>query len=132
MDDRTTRRKMLTAFGAAGAALATTALLKGTSPVSAGGSSVFSQVYGTGGGCQPLCSVDSVDELRASDPAHSPGVLVTGYYARGDGGGGLYALDAADTTTPDNGGTVIAAAGSATFARCRRLSGRAAKKGGWR
>lgn len=35
--------------------------------------------------------------------------FVQGYYAKGDGGGGTYYLDPADTTTADNGGSVIVA-----------------------
>jgi len=54
--------------------------------------------------------VDSIAELRAlrkTDPATR--AVVTGYRAAGDGGGGSYCLDAADTTSTDNGGTVIVA-----------------------
>jgi len=54
--------------------------------------------------------VNSIAELRAllkSSP--SKYATVCGYYAAGDGGGGLYYLDASDTTSVDNGGTVIVA-----------------------
>jgi hypothetical protein len=37
-------------------------------------------------------------------------VFVSGYYTPGDGGGGLYRYDATDTTSVDNGGTIIVAA----------------------
>lgn len=37
-------------------------------------------------------------------------VFVLGYYAEGDGGGGIYYLDLTDTTSADNGSTVIVAA----------------------
>jgi hypothetical protein len=36
-----------------------------------------------------------------------PSVFVVGYYAKGDGGGGNYYFDATDTTSADNGGTII-------------------------
>jgi hypothetical protein len=55
--------------------------------------------------------VGTIAELRdllktsASTDAH-----VTGYYAAGDGGGGLYRYDSTDTTSTDNGGTIIVAA----------------------
>jgi len=54
--------------------------------------------------------VPSISELRGllrTSPSKS--AFVTGYSAQGDGGGGPYYLDAADTTSADNGGTVIVA-----------------------
>jgi len=36
-------------------------------------------------------------------------ITLSGYYASGDGGGGTFYVDKADTTTADNGGTVIVA-----------------------
>jgi len=39
----------------------------------------------------------------------STAVFVQGYYDKGDGGGGNYYLDVADTTSPDNGGSIIVA-----------------------
>jgi hypothetical protein len=56
-----------------------------------------------------LATVDSVAELQRIDKARHTKVLVTGYYEAGDGGGGLYYLDDADTTSPNNGGTNLAA-----------------------
>lgn len=55
--------------------------------------------------------VNSIAALSAIDTTLYSYALVTGYYAAGDGGGGNYYLDAADVTTPTNGGTVIAAIG---------------------
>jgi hypothetical protein len=40
----------------------------------------------------------------------SVNAFVTGYYASGDGGGGAYWYDPSDTTSVDNGGTIIVAA----------------------
>lgn len=54
--------------------------------------------------------VGSVSALRAVDKSKNTQVMVTGYYAPGDGGGGIYYFDAADSASADNGGTVIVAA----------------------
>lgn len=52
----------------------------------------------------------SIAALRALDKTKFNFAFVTGYYASGDGGGGQYCYDAADTVSTDNGGTVIVAA----------------------
>ncbi|BBP82462.1 hypothetical protein PHLH8_21040 [Pseudomonas sp. Pc102] len=55
--------------------------------------------------------VGSIAELRLLlSGSASRHAFVLGYYQAGDGGGGAYSLDAADTSTADNGGTVIVAA----------------------
>jgi hypothetical protein len=51
--------------------------------------------------------VSSVAALRGVASAKYSRTFVTGYYAAGDGGGGQYFLDTSDTTSVDNGGTVI-------------------------
>lgn len=51
--------------------------------------------------------VTSIAGLRTVGSAGRNLVLVAGYYSAGDGGGGIYRLDTSDTTTADNGGTVI-------------------------
>lgn len=54
--------------------------------------------------------VESIAGLRTLlKTTPSKHAFVIGYYAAGDGGGGAYALDATDTTSTDNGGTVIVA-----------------------
>lgn len=53
--------------------------------------------------------VASIAALKALDKTRFFNAFVNGYYAAGDGGGGRYYLDAADTTTADNAGTVIEA-----------------------
>jgi len=53
--------------------------------------------------------VASISALRTLPKTGSPEVFVTGYYTQGDGGGGAYWYDATDTTTADNGVTVIVA-----------------------
>lgn len=55
--------------------------------------------------------VDSIAAMKALDTTKFTRVFVTGYYASGDGGGGAYKYDAADITTPPNGGTVFLAIG---------------------
>lgn len=53
----------------------------------------------------------TVSALRSLDKtafAANAAVTVQGYYAPGDGGGGVFYLDRSDAVTPDNGGTVIA------------------------
>lgn len=54
-------------------------------------------------------AVLTIAQLRALSKATYTRAYVEGYYAAGDGGGGAYWLDAADTTSADNGGTVIVA-----------------------
>lgn len=53
--------------------------------------------------------VDSIAQLRALPKLLYGRAYVTGYYAPHDGGGGAYQLDANDTTSLDNGGTIIVA-----------------------
>lgn len=55
-------------------------------------------------------AVASVAALRTLSKTAAPRVQTTGYYGDGDGGGNLYYIDAADTTSADNGGSVIVGA----------------------
>lgn len=59
-------------------------------------------------------TVDTISALRLLSASRNQRAFVLGYYARYDGGGGQYAVDQADTTTPDNGGSVIVAADGIT------------------
>ena len=61
-----------------------------------------------GRGGQVVKSIVELKTLLKNTP--SKNAFVTGYYAPGDGGGGPYWLDSTDTTSADNGGTVIVAA----------------------
>lgn len=54
-------------------------------------------------------SVNSITNLRGIDKTAYTYAIVMGYYADGDGGGGVYWYDSGDTTTADNGGSVIVA-----------------------
>jgi hypothetical protein len=54
--------------------------------------------------------VDSIAALRALNHTYYQRAFVTGYYAPHDGGGGAYQYDASDTSSADNGGTIIVAA----------------------
>lgn len=54
-------------------------------------------------------TVNSIAELKALDKTSKSYAYVLGYYTPGDGGGGLYWLDATDTTSADNLGTIIVA-----------------------
>ncbi|KAA8702473.1 hypothetical protein [Pseudomonas proteolytica] len=60
-------------------------------------------------------AVDSIAALKALDSSNIQRATVIGYYAKGDGGGGVYYADLTDTTTADNGGTVIVAADGARW-----------------
>jgi hypothetical protein len=63
----------------------------------------------------------TVAALRAATSSVGP-VQLLGYYAAGDGGGGLFRWDATDTTSADNGGTIITPTGGlASSGRWRRL-----------
>lgn len=50
--------------------------------------------------------VDSIAALRVA-ATRGTHAIVGGYYVSGDGGGGIYYLDPSDTTSADNGGTII-------------------------
>ena len=52
-------------------------------------------------------TVSTIAALRAVASTGRSRVMVAGYYAPGDGGGGLYWLDTSDTTSADNGISVI-------------------------
>lgn len=54
--------------------------------------------------------VDSIAALRLVDKTKYTRAFSTGYYTMGDGGGGPYWYDSSDTTSVDNGGTVIVGA----------------------
>ncbi|WP_338576316.1 right-handed parallel beta-helix repeat-containing protein [Pseudomonas canadensis] len=60
-------------------------------------------------------TVDSIAALRLLSGARNQRAFVLGYYVKGDGGGGAYFVDPTDTTTADNGGTVIVAADGARW-----------------
>lgn len=53
--------------------------------------------------------LDSIAALKALDGTRHKRAFVSGYYVPGDRGGGDYYLDGTDTTSPDNGGTIIVA-----------------------
>lgn len=54
--------------------------------------------------------VNSIADLRLLDKTQSFNAFANGYYAATDGGGGHYWLDVSDTTSADNGGTIIVGA----------------------
>jgi hypothetical protein len=57
-----------------------------------------------------ITTVANIAALRAlsSPPSSAPAsVMVLGYFNPGDPGAGLFVLNASDTTSPDNGGTII-------------------------
>lgn len=60
-------------------------------------------------------TVDSISALRLLSSARNQRAFVLGYYVKGDGGGGAYFVDPADTTSADNGGSVIVAADGARW-----------------
>ncbi|CAM2158927.1 Pectate lyase-like protein [Paraburkholderia tropica] len=49
----------------------------------------------------------SIANLRATGDSRYRVAFVTGYYAPHDGGGGPYVVDSSDTTSADNGGSII-------------------------
>lgn len=55
--------------------------------------------------------VENIAALRVFDPADSMYVQTKGYHTAQDGGAGMYYYDAADTTTPEDAGSVIVANG---------------------
>jgi Pectate lyase superfamily protein len=57
----------------------------------------------------PALVVQSIASLRLVSHIANQTVFVTGYYNSHDGGGGAYSYDPIDTTSADNGGTIIVA-----------------------
>lgn len=82
--------------------MATTNFTAGTVVESSWLNDVDETTYGN-----KINSVATIAALRAVVKETNKSVFVSGYYAAGDGGGGFYRYDASDTTTADNGGTVI-------------------------
>ena len=71
-------------------------------------SSVLSGSLGAfivGSGFPVLSTIAALRAINSVQPATR--VFVTGYYAEGDGGGGPYRLNTSDTTSADNGGTIL-------------------------
>jgi hypothetical protein len=62
--------------------------------------------------------VNSIAALRACSKLTYASAFVTGYYAAHDGGGGAYTYDAADTSSADNGGTIIVGADGGRWKLC--------------
>lgn len=61
---------------------------------------------------------ESIEELRTIEPTeNNQRILVKGYYAGTAVGGGQFYFDEADTTSADNGGTVITTAGGKRWKR---------------
>jgi len=59
--------------------------------------------------------VNTINALKAVDKTKYTHCFVRGYYAAGDGGGGMYRYDSSDTSTVDDGGAVIVASDSARW-----------------
>lgn len=73
----------------------------------------------------PAFSVTSVPDLRTrvfSAKMRTRPVQTLGYYGALSGGGAIYDPDPSDTTTPDNGGTVIVCTGSGNLRYKLRLT----------
>lgn len=60
------------------------------------------------GVCATMTALKSIATISAALGATDGHVKVLGYSTPGDGGGGVFRWDSTDTTTADNGGTVIA------------------------
>jgi hypothetical protein len=54
----------------------------------------------------------TIANLRSATTSTSGFIRVMGYYAAGDGGGGIFRWDSTDTTSTDNGGTIITPSGA--------------------
>ena len=53
--------------------------------------------------------INSVEDLRGLSKSKFSRAITLGYYAPGDGGGGMFFLDSADTSSADNGGSNLVA-----------------------
>lgn len=61
--------------------------------------------------------VSDLASLRAATPEGNAGVILAGRTARGDGGGGLFYHDPADTTSQDDGALTVVTGGGKRFKR---------------
>lgn len=105
-----TRRKLLAAIGATGAA---TLFYKASVGMTSGaGQSVLHATYG-GGLASKLCVSTTVSELRA-ETSPEEGVA---YYVTDPGKEGFFVYDPADASSPDNTGTVLVSTSGARFKR---------------
>lgn len=120
------RRKVLASLGIAGAAF-----VAGKWDNRALARSVSNSVYGNPTSEHPLCDdavrrVDTIAELQnwpsSIPPADGFVVEALGYYAKGDGGGGLLYWDAGSAEA-DNGGTVFRLVGATGPGRWKRPEG---------
>lgn len=67
-------------------------------------------------------TVATIAALKARPSAATASVTVLGYYAAGDGGGGVFRWDSTDTSSVDNGGTIITpTSGLSTSGRWKRV-----------
>lgn len=64
-----------------------------------------------------MIPVRNLDALYTQSTVGNPTFQLLGYHAPGDGGGGVWYVDYADTTSADNGGTVIVTASGARIKR---------------
>lgn len=75
-----------------------------------GNFTAWKAIYHDGDQTSLCTTVDSVAALRQVKKGTSPKTVATrGYYGPGTYGAGVYTLDPADTTSVDNGGTIIVA-----------------------
>ncbi|PYI56547.1 hypothetical protein [Paenibacillus flagellatus] len=117
MDQRVSRRKMLTALASAGAAVVAGAALNGGAAglVRADGAGVTGAVYGGGGTllADDSIIVTTIAELKAMTDPGADAV----YFVRDEEREGYFVFDPADVSTPDNGGTVLVSSSGDRFFR---------------
>lgn len=111
------RRAMLSSLGLAGAALAVGGVIGGTtSTVLGAGASVTNQVYGCGSSNADgldCCLSVTIDELRSLTVPEEGRV----YFVTDDKRAGPFLYVPGDTSSADNGGTVLVSASGARFKR---------------
>ncbi|MDM3889681.1 hypothetical protein [Pseudomonas juntendi] len=85
----------------------------GATPATSGG--IGASAWGLAPSSSKVVVAASVAALKLLPPALAGAVQTLGYYAAGDRGAGLYRYDSTDTTSADNGGTVIVGLGGARW-----------------
>ncbi|MDR5883629.1 glycosyl hydrolase family 28-related protein [Caballeronia sp. LZ032] len=104
------RRNFLLAAGVGAAAIAGASRAGAQTSHAAGQVDIYHGMPPTDFAAPNALVADSISALRQASKSVYSRAFLTGYYGPHDGGGGVYEHDPKDTTSTENGGTIIVAA----------------------